>query len=87
MILKNINYNKTVWNSSWNQIVFQIISSFELFWKHRNKMFYSTFNHSFLDATFSYLHGFFMSNTYFQPSLSVALLFHELNFKCCLGVA
>ena len=30
---------------------------------------------------------FFISNTFFQLSVSVAYLFHELSFKCCLGVA
>ena len=30
------------------------------------------------------IHAFFVSNAFFQLSLSVALLCHELSFKCCL---
>ena len=30
---------------------------------------------------------FFISNTFFQLSVSVGYLFHEWSFKCCLGVA
>ena len=33
------------------------------------------------------LHAFFISNAFFQLSLSFAWLFHEFSFKCCLGVA
>ena len=36
---------------------------------------------------FSKTNIFFISNTFFQLSLSVALLFHELNLQCCLNVA
>ena len=32
------------------------------------------------------LYAFFISNAFFQLTLSVARLFHELSFKCCLGV-
>ena len=31
--------------------------------------------------------SFFISNAFFQLSLSVALLFNELSLKCCLSVA
>ena len=30
---------------------------------------------------------FFISDAFFRLSVSVAYLFHELSFKCCLGVA
>ena len=33
------------------------------------------------------LYAFFTSNAIFQLTLSVAQLFDELSFKCCLGVA
>ena len=33
------------------------------------------------------IHSFFISNVFFQLSLCVAYLSHELSFKCCLGVA
>ena len=37
-------------------------------------------------SSVSCLHAFFISNTCFQLSLSVAQFFDELSFKCCLGV-
>ena len=36
---------------------------------------------------YAHLHTFFISNAFFQFSLSVAEDFHELNLKCCIGVA
>ena len=33
-----------------------------------------------------HLHAFFISNTFFQLSISVAQLFDELSLKCCLKV-
>ena len=38
-------------------------------------------------AFIAVLHAFFISNAFFQLSLSVASLFSKLSFKCCLGVA
>ena len=38
---------------------------------------------SYATGNVFYIHAFFISNAFFQLSLSVAQLFHKLNFKCC----
>ena len=40
---------------------------------------------SHISFTVTDLH-FFMSNALFQLSLNISYLFHELSFKCCLGL-
>ena len=41
----------------------------------------------FFFSKFRKLHAFFISNVFFQLSLSVAKVFHEFSCRCCLGVA
>ena len=41
----------------------------------------------FLQRCFNEVHAFFLSNAFSQLNPSVAQLFHELSFKCCVAVA
>ena len=48
---------------------------------------YNKWRQHFFSFKLLWIHAFFYKQRFFQPSLSVAWLFHELRFKCCLGVA
>ena len=68
-----------------NFIIFSKTSSFTCF-NNFNQADSEKMNEETLAWWRRKIHAFFISEAFFQLSLSVALLFPELNFKCCLGV-